>query len=353
MPRLGLLRFEEKYFRRIWGGAKLRSIYKKNTPADQVIGEAWLVSDHPAHQSVVADGPHAGRTLHELMEAFGADLLGSDAAPTIHGRFPLLLKLLDTAQVLSVQVHPDDDAAARLEENDIGKTECWHIIAADAGSTIYCGLDDGVDAAAFHEAMKSGTVDKVLKRFEAEVDATVFVSAGTVHTIGGGLLVAEIQQNSDVTYRIFDWNRVDASGRGRELHIERALQVTAFERSHGGATKPLGYLDHGAKRTVLAACRHFASELVEVEGGLDIALDGSSFHILLNKSGGLEVESEGETLSLVPGEAALAPAGLDGYALHGAGRVLLYYVPEVERDIVEPLLAAGHTRDAIAALIGD
>jgi len=348
----GLLRFQEGYFDRIWGGDKLRTVLGKDTPPGKVIGEAWLIADHATHESVVAEGPCAGQTLRQLLDEDAPLLLGSRAKLTIHGRFPLLLKLLDSAQALSVQVHPDDAAAQRLGEADVGKTEMWHVFDAEPGSELICGLDAGIGPGPLAAAIADGTVEQQLTRFEAPAGTSAFVAAGTVHAIGGGLLLAEIQQNSDLTYRLYDWGRVDTSGQPRELHIDKSIQVTHFGTAYGGPVHALEIRRAGAACAVLGACRYFAAELLHLAGAFVRTIRGESFHILLLKNGVLEIRGGGTACTLRPGEALLVPGALDAYEAEGEGDLLDYYVPDLLHDIVAPLRDAGHPTAAIARLGG-
>ena len=197
--RLPILRFEEGYFERIWGGQKLESFYGKPIPAAKPIGEAWIVADHAAHESRVDGGPCAGKTLGQLLEADAPGLLGTCAKATVHGRFPLLLKILDAHDVLSVQAHPDDACAERLGEPDVGKTEMWHVLDAEPGSELICGLDPGAGGEAFAAAVRNGSLEDLMVRFAVTEGDSVFVPAGTVHAIGRGILLAEIQQELDIS----------------------------------------------------------------------------------------------------------------------------------------------------------
>ena len=348
----GLLRFEEAFFDRIWGGERMRTVLGKATPADRTIGEAWLIADHAAHESVVADGPRAGATLRQLLEEDATALLGAKAALTVHGRFPLLLKVLDSAQPLSVQVHPDDARAAELGEPDVGKTEMWHVLDAAADGELICGLDPSVTAEAFGAAIPDGTVERMMTRFAAPPGTSAFVPAGTVHAIGGGMLLAEIQQNSALTYRIYDWGRVDDSGKPRTLHVEKALKVTAFGSAHAGPVHPLACETDGLHRTVHAACRYFAAERLRVDGPAARDTRSASFHILLGVTGRVRVGAGDGEADLGPGEAVLVPGGESRFTLEGAGEVLDYYVPDLAQDVAAPLAAAGHGRDAIVRLGG-
>ena len=349
---LALLQFRPAYFERIWGGTKLRQRFGLDTPTDRTVGEAWLVADHAQHHSVVAQGPWEGATLRELVERGPRGLLGSRAKRTVHGRFPLLLKLLDAAQPLSVQVHPDDDDARRLGEPDVGKTEMWHVFHADPDSELICGLDPKVERAAFAQAVCDGSVEVLLRRFAVSTGTSVFVAAGTVHAIGGGLVLAEIQQNSDLTYRIYDWGRRQADGAPRALHLDKALEAIHFGASHGGPAEPLAYSVKGASCSVLAACRYFAAEAWRVSGVTERNTRSESFHILMGKSGELAVAALAGEVALLPGRAVLVPGAAQRLAVSGQGEWLDYYVPHIERDIAAPLREAGHTPEEIGRLGG-
>jgi mannose-6-phosphate isomerase len=205
----------------VWGGRRLASHLGKMLPSGDAYGESWEISDHAAHHSVVARGRWAGSTLRHLMEQHRDALLGSAAANC--PRFPWLIKFLDACDWLSVQVHPDESAVARLGLPDGSKTEAWFIIDALPGSRIYAGLLPGVNESSLRAAVAAGKVIECLASFEPAKGDCVFLPAGTVHAVGGGVLFAEVQQTSDVTFRLFDWNRSDALGRQRQLHVEEAM----------------------------------------------------------------------------------------------------------------------------------
>jgi mannose-6-phosphate isomerase len=348
-----LLHFQERYYERIWGGTKLSSLYGKATPEGGPFGEAWLISDHPGDESVVDEGPLVGKTLHNLLEEDSAALLGSRAKLTIHGRFPLLLKILDSSAALSVQVHPDDETAKALGEPDVGKTEMWYVFQADPGSELICGIDPTANADQFAAAIQDGSVEGLMTRFEVEPGASTFVAAGIVHAIGGGIVLAEIQQNSDLTYRIYDWGRVQADGTARELHIEKACKAVQFGSPHGGAARPLSYKEDSAQRTVLSACRYFAAEEVVFEGFYEGLTRDESFHILLAKTDGVTLCAGGTERVMQNGEAVLVPASAGLYSAKGTGAFLDYYVPDLQRDIIAPLTEHGHAQADIVLLGGD
>ena len=231
------LRFQPVFRRYIWGGNRLASVLNKPI-GNESCAESWEIADHNDDQSVVAFGSLQGTTLGQLIEQHGELLLGSTVLNKINspevpinlkGRFPLILKFLDANKNLSVQVHPDDRLGARLDPPDLGKTEAWYVMHADPGAKIYAGLKPGVTRDQFSAAIESGTTENLLHSFEPAVGDCVFIRAGTLHAIGSGLLIAEIQQASDTTFRVFDWNRVDSDGNARQLHVEESLEATDFE----------------------------------------------------------------------------------------------------------------------------
>ena len=210
------------YRRYLWGGRRFATALGRDLPPGADYAESWELVDRGPDQSVIAAGPLAGATLGGLVRERGGELLGRHA-PLL--AFPLLFKFLDACRDLSVQVHPDDARAARLTPPDFGKTEAWYVVAAEPGSRIYAGLRSGIDAAAFAAALRSGRCEEALHAFEPRPGDCVFIPAGTVHAIGAGLLVAEIQQSSDVTYRLHDWGRTGPDGRPRPLHVEAGLEA--------------------------------------------------------------------------------------------------------------------------------
>lgn len=344
-----LLRFQQTRFEMIWGGTRLCT----GSPAEEKkIGEAWLIADHAACCSVVADGPHAGRTLRDLLLEDSPALLGTRPTPTVHGQFPLLLKLLDAAQPLSVQVHPDDEAATRLGEPDVGKTEMWHVLESTPGAELICGLDPTVTPEIFAQAVQDGGIERFMRRIPSPAETSVFVPAGTVHAIGAGIFLAEIQQNSNITYRIYDWGRVDTQGRARELHVDKALQVLQFGEESPGAAQPLALAEEGATRHILAACRYFAAERVQLHGPRYTRLiNGATFHILLGLEGHMTVRSNDAPMALPLRTALLVPGATEACTIEGQGVFLDYYVPDLESDLRVPLRAAGHAEDTIQCLI--
>ena len=227
------IRFEPIYRSYIWGGDRLGSQLGKKPPGSGIWAESWEIVDHREGESIVADGAFAGWTLRQLIESFPNEVIGHD---TPNERFPLLLKYLDCQRVLSVQVHPDDSYGAKMTQPDRGKTEAWYVIDAEPEAKLYAGLKSGVDRIALSEAIEKGETESCLHVLWPKAGDCIFIPAGTVHALGAGLLVAELQQASDCTFRLFDWDRVDKDGQPRQLHIDQALEVIDFERG------PIGFV---------------------------------------------------------------------------------------------------------------
>jgi mannose-6-phosphate isomerase len=293
----------------IWGGRRL--VEQLGKPADEPgpLGESWEVSDHPLHRSVIANGPYAGRTLRHLLDEQPEVLLGSGAKAG--SPFPWLVKLLDVHDRLSVQVHPDEETARRLRPGESGKTECWLVLDAAPGSRIWAGLRPGVDEAALRAALQAGTLAECLADFEPRPGDCLFLPAGTVHAVGGGVLLAEVQQSSDVTFRLFDWNRRDGQGKSRPLHMEEALASINWRQ---GAIQPLhvpGLRDGPGqrRRIALARCRYFHLDYLEDTRPFVCGGQGRLEALLVVRGCGRLVSDEGEE-GLVPGQAWVLPAAM-------------------------------------------
>jgi len=228
-PRLDQpLFFQPLFVERVWGGNRLEKLLGKPLPPNKVIGESWELSDRPDEQTAVAGGPNDGWTLRKLMERAPTELLGEALAARRPPFFPLLIKFIDAGQDLSVQVHPDDEDCRKLGLADRGKTECWVVLHADPGSRINRGLKPGVTREAFEQALKAGRVAETLNYFPARPGDVIAIPPGMVHAIGAGILLAEIQQNSDLTFRVHDYDRKGLDGKPRPLHLPQSLAVIRF-----------------------------------------------------------------------------------------------------------------------------
>jgi mannose-6-phosphate isomerase len=256
MDSLPPLRFKPILKPALWGGQRLRTLFGAPAGPDP-IGEAWLLSDCPDQPSVVADGPLAGRTLRELMERIPERLLGRVRAP--QGRFPLLVKFLHARQPLSVQVHPNDARARELEgPAAVGKTEAWVVLEADPTACVYAGLMPATTSDVLRSAIQNGTIEELLYAMVPAVGDCFFLKAGTVHAIGGGLVLFEVQQTCDLTYRLFDWGRTDPkTGKPRELHLEKGLACIDYTIGPCRPARPTEEGHGRARRASLAECEYF------------------------------------------------------------------------------------------------
>ncbi|MBI1878759.1 MAG: mannose-6-phosphate isomerase, class I [Chloroflexi bacterium] len=317
----------------IWGGRNLETQLDRTLPPG-IIAESWEISGHPSSPTTVEHGPLAGRTLPEVTQSLGLDLVGHRSqAMLARGKFPLLIKLLDANQPLSVQVHPNDEYANRHEKGELGKTEMWYILHAEPGAYLIYGLKPGVTPASFRQALEAGTLETCLHQLPVKAGEAVFIPAGSVHAIMEGILLAEIQQNSDTTYRVYDWNRLGADGQPRPLHVDRAMEVINFEQVEPGRAIPQLLEDEdGLRRELLVSCPYFIVERVTFEragASFQGRNDGRTFEIWGVLSGRGRVAWAGEPLELAAVRFTLLPAMLGEFEIKAdAPAVMLRtYVP--------------------------
>jgi mannose-6-phosphate isomerase len=302
IPPLQPLRFEPILRPMLWGGSRLAEYFTGNLPAEP-IGEAWILSDEGDQLSRVADGPFQGRSLRELMQQYGERLLGRPVAAS--ERFPLLLKFIDALRDLSVQVHPDDEQAARRHVGGQGKTEGWVVLQAQPGAKIYAGLNPDVDRAKLEKALRENRIPESLNVNEPKPGDAFFLPAGTVHAIGAGLLLFEIQQTSDLTYRLYDWDRVDPkTGRPRPLHVAESLACIDFER---GPLYPVLPIQQSASREQLFSCPYFRLWRIRSQWRFRIGAAGQC-RIVVVLEGEAELQFQGQNFSLKRGSLLLLPA---------------------------------------------
>jgi mannose-6-phosphate isomerase len=345
------LRFEDTLKEKIWGGRKLADLFGKPVPQDARIGESWEISDRDGDQSVVAEGPLKGATLGELVERYGERLVGK--CPLAKGRFPLLFKIIDAQQTLSVQVHPTDELADKYGELDPGKTEMWYVLHADEGAQLMLGLRPDVTKESFVEAIHTGRFDECLNYLDVKPGDAFLIPAGTVHALGAGILLVEIQENSDLTYRIYDWGRVGSDGKPRETHLEKALTAISFGKCPPEHLPGVTLAEGNNTRTLLAACRYFATEVLEISDVHSEEVPGRSFSILFVMRGEPRLLWDGGELLARKGQSLLVPAEMREWSIKGKGSLLRMYVPDIEADIVERLSKNGVAEHDIRLLGGD
>jgi len=298
------LTFHPIFKERVWGGRNLERLYDKPLPPGQLIGESWEISDRPGDESVIANGPLAGRNLRWLMELHAADLLGDTQAR--QGRFPLLLKILDAREKLSLQVHPPAGQAASLSGEP--KTEMWYVADAVPGAELFVGLKRGLKRADFEERLRDGTVADCFHRLPVRTGNAMFLPSGRVHAIGAGLVIFEIQQNSDTTYRVFDWNRVGLNGQPRELHLAESLASIDFDDFEPDLIRTEFAGDAGIKWKPLAQNPLFKVEVIEQSAGFRFSLPPGEMQIIACLNGRLSITSNNELSRLAAGGFCLVPA---------------------------------------------
>lgn len=316
--------FKPLFKRYLWGGRRLGESLGKPIGEGNDFAESWEIADHHQGQSIVANGPLAGVSLHELVATRGPELFGRHGPQS---RFPLIFKFLDCQRDLSVQVHPDDAAAALLNPPDLGKTEAWLVLWAEAGSRIYAGLKAGCDRLSLERALAAGEVDRCLHSFEARAGQCVFIPAGTVHALGAGMVVAEIQQASDTTYRLFDWNRVGPDGKPRQLHLAESLAAIDFSATEVAPQSPQATDRPYVSR--LAACDKFVLDRWSLSGQATIGGD-DRFHIVSVLEGSLRLPGvPGDALR--SGQTALIPAACSALPIETTSPATLLdmYLPDV------------------------
>ncbi|MFA7257320.1 MAG: type I phosphomannose isomerase catalytic subunit [Kiritimatiellales bacterium] len=301
MTELYPLQFKPVYKDYIWGGSRIPKLFNRNEP-DGIYAESWEISTHPDGTTPIANGPLAGKTLLDLLPEHKTALLGTNVKGD---DFPLLIKLIDARDTLSVQVHPNEANAAAV--NGDPKTEMWYFLEGGGSAQIYCGLKPGIGKETFLQAMENKTFADILQSIPAEKGEAVFVPGGRVHAIGAGCLILEIQQNSNTTYRIYDWDRVGADGKSRELHIDKALKVIDWENNGDPRCKISG--------TTVQNCEYFRLDRFELGAEQNFPMVGNSFHALFIAEGSGTISWDSGEEKLSPGQSWLVPAGLKSYTV--------------------------------------
>ncbi|WNJ18707.1 type I phosphomannose isomerase catalytic subunit [Pontibacter sp. G13] len=320
------LRFETIFKEKLWGGQKIKTMLNKDFGTLANCGETWEISGVDGNISVVREGNLAGKTLVELIQEFKGDLLGKQVYERFGEEFPLLVKFIDANDDLSIQVHPDDELAKERHDS-FGKTEMWYIFQADEGSKLIAGFNQPVDKASYQQHFEEGKLMDILNQEAVNADDVYFLPAGRVHTIGKGLLLAEIQQTSDITYRIYDFDRRDSEGNLRELHVEQALD--AIDYNHYPEYKTA--YDHAPEQGVnLVSCPYFVTNRLNFSEPSTrdySALD--SFVIYVCVEGSLTLKFEEGSVEIAKGDAYLLPATIDSVELipHESYKMLEAWVP--------------------------
>jgi mannose-6-phosphate isomerase len=347
------LRFSVLPKEKVWGGDRIAELLGQGIPADRLIGEVWVVWD----QLRVESGALAGKTLADLVRQDPLSILGSWLASDQDPEFPLLVKILDTREMLSVQVHPDDGYAQAHEGQPFGKAEVWYVLDAEPQSCLIHGVKKSLTRAEAKQAIETGHLQEVLDYVEVAPGDVILNAPGTIHALGGGILLYELQQSADLTYRLYDWDRGDPS---RPLHLQESLDVARLEPFAAHKIEPIEVPEEGVTRTYLCACKHFAAELLTVRSCARERPAGVCFHVLtvLRGGGQLRYGSDSRRQAIIgPGGSWLIPAALDEYELQATGKeplvLIKAYVPDLLDDVLIPLRQKGFSEETIIQLGGD
>lgn len=312
------LTFEPIIKARIWGGDSLSRRFNK-PDIGEAAGESWELSGVEGDISVVANGPLQGKDLNQLITEYGEKLLGSTVIREFGNKFPILIKFIDAQRDLSIQVHPDD-ALAKERHDGKGKTEMWYIMQFEPGARLLLGFDKTYTQAQYEAHLKNKTLLDILHHEAVEKGNTYFIKAGTVHAIGAGIVLAEIQQTSDITYRVYDYDRADSEGKTRELHTELALEAMDYEPATDARVM---YEKRKNQSTPLVHSPYFNTHILPVDGTLTLDLvDRESFTILMCVEGEVKVDYETDSIKLPAGTTCLIPACLAAISLKGRGDLL-------------------------------
>ncbi len=305
---------------RIWGGTKLQSELNKSI-GSETSGESWELSSVSGDVSLVANGGLAGENLADLIEKYPDEILGTMVHSKFGKQFPLLFKFIDAKQDLSIQVHPDDKLAQK-RHNSFGKTEMWYIMQADPGSRIIVGFKNNSSSEDYLKNLENKTLPEILNEIPVTAGDSFFLETGTIHAIGGGILLAEIQQTSDITYRIYDWDRVDDQGNSRQLHVDEALDAMNYNVIDAAVR----YERNVNQANKMIKCPYFTTNFIPLDGKISSGSDGGSFTVLMCVEGNFTVESQRQKSAFKKGDTILLPAAITNYSLSGKASLLQIYI---------------------------
>jgi mannose-6-phosphate isomerase len=312
MTSLYPLKFKPQAKTTVWGGNKLNTLFNKPFPATEKIGESWELSAVQRNLSVVTNGFLKGNTIEELVEVYLGELVGEKNYERFGIEFPILVKLIDASETLSVQVHPDDEAA-RIRHNAYGKTEMWHVLQADDGAGLYVGFNRNLTATEFYDRIQNNTLLETLNFVNVKPDDTFFITPGTIHAIGKGIVLAEIQQTSDITYRIYDWGREHNPATARAMHVEQAIDIIDYVKK---SEAKIDYAILPNEPVQLVDSPYFVTNLVDINQPLTRNLSSNdSFVIYVCVGGSVAVQCDKHSETITKGETILIPAAIADFTL--------------------------------------
>jgi len=344
MTKLYPLKMKPIYKEILWGGQSLASLYERKLPFEKT-AESWEASAHRNGCSTVEAGALSGENLVQLAKEYKEDFLGSLC--DVQEGFPLLLKLIDACDFLSVQVHPDDELAKL--DNDKGKTEMWIVLCAKENAGLYMGFNRDITKEEYKKRISDNTLKEVLNFVPAKAGDVFYIAAGTVHAIGAGLVIAEIQQNSDTTYRVYDWGRVGKDNKPRELHIDKALEASTLEK-YSPKAQIACIMSASTKISYYPCCKYFGAVKQEIAEEYNDYTNKKSFHILFCSEGEGEIKADGNSHSIKAGETYIIPACVERYQIKGKLTVYKFFVPDFNEDYLLPLEKAGVSQAVIDSL---
>jgi mannose-6-phosphate isomerase len=310
MTTLYPLKFQPILKDKIWGGQKLQQLLHKSTSSTKA-GESWEISDVEGDTSIVANGPLKGTSLKTLMDTYTSDLMGTKNFRQFGNKFPLLIKFIDAKQDLSVQLHPNDKLA-KARHNSFGKTEMWYVVQADPASNLIVGFNQEMTPELYVKHLEDKTLQSILNFDAVKAGDTYFIEVGRIHAIGAGVLLAEIQQTSDITYRVYDWDRVDADGNERELHNDIALEAFDFDMPDNFRVQ---YAPKSNVSTELVSCPYFTTNVLEVTETISKQNTQDSFVIYMCVEGKANLEVDGIVTEFSMGETVLIPACIETFSI--------------------------------------
>lgn len=312
--------FEPILKERIWGGTKLKTVFNKPIQSE-ITGESWELSTVPGDISRIAVGEYKGKMLSELLSLYPEEILGKTVHKKFGTEFPLLFKFIDAKDDLSIQVHPNDELAKK-RHNSFGKTEMWYVMQADENAKIVVGFKEKSSKEKYLKNLEDKTLLSILQEIPVKKGDVFFLETGTIHAIGAGIVIAEIQQTSDITYRVYDWDRVDAEGKSRELHIDLALDAINYDTTDTKRT----YTQEENKSNPVVICPYFTTDYLPLNGKIEIKKQHESFTVYMCMEGNFKVKYNETVSNYKKGDTVLLPAAMQEYDLEGQAVLLEIYI---------------------------